>query len=157
VRAGCRGTKRLAPLAPGAARQTTLFLSVCAPQGPLARLLCVCLSVRPRGRSPDYFSSYSAAGRRNATASVYVSRLPAAGEGGCPAAFLVGVDATPEPGLRMPTNFCGCATAELMRRVDEALAGIRAESRWKLREARPDRQGKTRLTAVGWPPVRGVI
>lgn len=70
-----------------------------------------------RGGANDFFSKHAAEGRRRASHQqrVYMHRLErpeaaegAAGEGaGCPAAWALGLDPTPEPGLRSPTNFAG--------------------------------------------------
>jgi hypothetical protein len=76
-----------------------------------------------RGGANDFFSRYAAEGQRRSSPQhrVYVHRLSpepqaqgqqaaddAAGSKlSCPAGWLLGIDPTPEPGLRSPTNFAG--------------------------------------------------
>lgn len=43
-------------------------------------------------------------------------------EGPCPVAVLVGLDATPDPGLRGPTNFAGVLHGQDLRQLDAELA-----------------------------------
>lgn len=63
----------------------------------------------------DYFAQHAAEGQRRSSPHqrVFLHRLPGPGEAqagdGCPAAWMVGIDPTPEPGLRSPTNFAGGA------------------------------------------------
>ena len=78
-----------------------------------------------RGGANDFYATHSAQGRRSAAAflqqqqpehprqqeqqRVHVHQLPQAGRGEplCPAAWMLGLDPTPDPGLRSPTNFAG--------------------------------------------------
>ena len=90
-----------------------------------------------RGSGSDLFSTYAAEGRRNKTARVLVHPLPAAvggrrssNDGGpCPTAMLLGIDATPEPGLRGPTNFVGVLTAAMLRTVRQTIDKARHQLR----------------------------
>lgn len=82
-------------------------------------------------RLGDFFTQYSAQGRRNGSAWVTATHLAplhtpstqAAGTGDCPPAVLLGLDATQSPGLRGPTNFVGIADTSNM----EELRGVLAE------------------------------
>lgn len=46
----------------------------------------------------------------------------------CPVAVLVGVDATPEPGLRGPTNFAGTLNGEAVQGLNQTLTATRHAS-----------------------------
>ena len=46
----------------------------------------------------------------------------AKGPSDCPVALLAGCDATPEPGLRGPTNFAGFVSAAALADLDSQLA-----------------------------------
>lgn len=46
----------------------------------------------------------------------------------CPVAVLVGVDATPEPGLRGPTNFAGTLHGEAVQGLNQTLTATRHAS-----------------------------
>lgn len=93
-----------------------------------------------RGVPPDFFAQYGAAGRRNGTQRVSVMPLPARGGGdsnsdadahsdACPTAWLLGIDLTPSPGLRGPTDFFGRADAQLLREVDTLLGDLSTHHR----------------------------
>lgn len=77
-----------------------------------------------RGGPNDFFAKHAAEGKRRPSHQqrVYLHQLPvpqgqqqpgdsgggdASEGGGCPAAWFLGLDPTPEPGLRSPTNFAG--------------------------------------------------
>lgn len=77
-----------------------------------------------RGGPNDFFAKHAAEGKRRPSHQqrVYLHQLPVppaqeqgsgsrSGDGssgnGCPAAWFLGLDPTPEPGLRSPTNFAG--------------------------------------------------
>ena len=79
----------------------------------------------------DFFSQYAAQGRRNGSARVHLSLVSDADrtQNSCPAALLVGLDTTPEPGLRGPTNFHGVADAALLHDLDKNLGLLRASLR----------------------------
>lgn len=98
-----------------------------------------------RGGPVDFFSKYAAEGQRRASPNqrVYVHQLPlpqaaaalqgGAGSGagsssdptaGCPAAWFVGLDPSPDPGLRSPTNFAGQAHPALLAEAAAALRSI---------------------------------
>jgi hypothetical protein len=84
-----------------------------------------------RGAPNDFFSRHAAEGQRRASQRqrVYVHPLAGPGDGGgadsgCPAAWLVGLDPTPDPGLRSPTNFAGLAGAAFMEEAAAALRGL---------------------------------
>ena len=65
---------------------------------------------------------YTAPVLRNA-ACIYMQ-----GKGLCPAGYLLGIDATPEPGL--VANFFGRAKAALLAEVDATLSSIEADQRY---------------------------
>jgi hypothetical protein len=95
----------------------------------------------PRGGRGDHFSAYTAAGRRGeGSRHVFVHnlfplgpeeaagggeggggegaaarRLAAGAEAGCPAAVLLGIDASLDPGLKNPFNFFGAVSQEVVR------------------------------------------
>lgn len=80
-----------------------------------------------RGGPNDFFAKHAAEGKRRASHQqrVYLHQLPAplvrqqqqqgssdgssddSSGSGCPTAWFLGLDPTPEPGLRSPTNFAG--------------------------------------------------
>lgn len=91
-----------------------------------------------RGVPPDFFALYGAAGRRNSTQRVSALPLLARISGGgkprsapdaCPATVLLGVDLSPSPGLRGPTDFFGRADAQLLQEVDAVLTDMKASHR----------------------------
>ena len=78
----------------------------------------------------DYFAQYAAQGRRNGTAPVHFTLASDADRlGKCPAALLVGIDVSPVPGLRGPTNFHGVADAAFIRHLDGNLNLVRRNLR----------------------------
>ena len=85
-----------------------------------------CLPGACRLGESDLFARFSAAGRRNASARVYTRHI--GGNGGCPAAVLVGIDVSREPGLA-GINFFGSAPAGLLREVDAVLGKAARELR----------------------------
>ncbi|CAL8465131.1 g4666 [Coccomyxa elongata] len=90
-----------------------------------------------RGGEDDYFSRYAAEGRRSGGGACIVSRPLFAGpysseynlqaQDKCPVAVLVGLDATPEPGLRGPTNFAGTLHGEAVERLNQTLIAARSQ------------------------------
>ncbi|PRW58812.1 metallophosphoesterase [Chlorella sorokiniana] len=96
-----------------------------------------------RGGPNDFFATHSAEGKRRASHQqrVYLHQLPAppgqqqqqgsdgSGSDGssavnCPAAWFLGLDPTPEPGLRSPTNFAGLARPAFLAEVRATLQSI---------------------------------
>lgn len=90
-----------------------------------------------RGGPNDFFARHAAEGARRSSPHqrVFLHRLraPVRGEeegqaeDGCPAAWMVGIDPTPEPGLRSPTNFAGLARPSLLAEAHAALLRIRLD------------------------------
>lgn len=93
-----------------------------------------------RGGPNDFFAKHAAEGKRRPSHKqrVYLHQLPVPpaleqGSGssdgssgnGCPAAWFLGLDPTPEPGLRSPTNFAGGWALDC-RVVSEAAAPAEA-------------------------------
>lgn len=78
----------------------------------------------------DYFAQYGAQGRRNSSAPIHFTLASDVDKlGKCPAALLVGIDVSPEPGLRGPTNFHGIATSEFIKDLDGNLDIVRRNLR----------------------------
>ncbi|EIE20379.1 Metallo-dependent phosphatase [Coccomyxa subellipsoidea C-169] len=84
----------------------------------------------------DFFPAYAAEGRRGGGARIF-SRPLFAGpytaeynlqeQDKCPVAVLVGVDATPDPGLRGPTNFAGTLCSRDIVHLNQTLANARSQ------------------------------
>lgn len=79
-------------------------------------------------RNQDWYTQYAAQGRRNSSSRVTVFPLHAPPEPGflrtkkgCAAAVLVGLDVSPQPGLRGPTNFAGICGPALLQEMDAVL------------------------------------
>lgn len=78
----------------------------------------------------DFFAQYAAQGRRNGSAPIHFTLASDVDKlGKCPAALLVGIDVSPEPGLRGPTNFHGIATSEFIKDLDGNLNIVRRNLR----------------------------
>ena len=89
-----------------------------------------CFNVPERGGDYDFFSQYSAEGRRrSATERIFVNHIipdSKQGEGPpqCPTLTLVGMDMSIAPGLKSPANFCGLASADLLQEFNDVLSGL---------------------------------
>ncbi|KAL3155831.1 hypothetical protein ABBQ32_012842 [Trebouxia sp. C0010 RCD-2024] len=77
-------------------------------------------------RQGDWFSQYAAQGRRNGSSRVTTFPLyPQQAQDRpslCAAAVLVGIDVSPQPGLRGPTNFAGLCGPALLAELDSVLS-----------------------------------
>jgi hypothetical protein len=108
-----------------------------------------------RGGDRDLFLKYAAEGRRaartgpaGAAKRVFISTVSVPQEAGqapprCPAAVLLGIDFSVDPGLKSPTNFAGRATEALLHELEERLGVIEGE-------ARHDHCPQPPIIAHGW-------
>lgn len=81
-----------------------------------------------RSHPRDYFSKFAASAGYWVNSRIRLTPLFEPGQAGgmCAVAWLVGVDLSPEPGLRGPTNFVGFAQDVLVSDLDKALTDLRS-------------------------------
>lgn len=88
-----------------------------------------------RGGPVDHFKDFAAASRQSAAGRIFTYPLKAGpypvkqdpqSRDACPAALLVGVDATPDPGCRAFTNFLGTVPQSLLNELEQRLQRLQS-------------------------------